>query len=105
MYLGQGADLARVGVPRSGLHRLLLAKYYVDELYDAALVRPLLGLFRWCAETFDLGVIDGAVNGVAAFFGRWALGLRRYQTGFVMNYALSMLAGVIALLGFLLWPR
>jgi hypothetical protein len=42
---------------------------------------------------------------VAAFFGRWALGLRRYQTGFVMNYALSMLAGVIALLGFLLWPR
>jgi NADH-quinone oxidoreductase subunit L len=105
MYLGTGADLARVGVPRSGLHRLLLAKYYVDELYDAALVRPLLGLFRWCAETFDLGVIDGAVNGVAAFFGRWALGLRRYQTGFVMNYALSMLAGVIALLGFLLWPR
>ncbi|PYM64915.1 MAG: NADH-quinone oxidoreductase subunit L, partial [Candidatus Rokuibacteriota bacterium] len=77
----------------------------VDELYDAALVRPLLGLFRWCAEAFDLGVIDGAVNGVAAFFGRCALGLRRYQTGFVMNYALSMLAGVIALLGFLLWPR
>jgi NADH-quinone oxidoreductase subunit L len=105
MYLGGGVDLAQVGVPRSGLHRLLLGKYYVDELYDRVFVQPFFRLCRWLAEVFDHGLIDGAVNGVAALFGRWALGLRQYQTGFVMNYALSMLVGVIALLGFLLWPR
>jgi NADH-quinone oxidoreductase subunit L len=105
MYLGPGADLARVGVPTSGVHRLLLHKYYVDELYDRALVRPTLALSRWCAEAFDAGVIDGAVNGVATVVERAAGRLRRYQTGFVMNYALSMLVGVVALLGWFLWPR
>ena len=54
---------------------------------------------------FDAGVIDGAVNGVATVIERAAGRLRRYQTGFVMNYALSMLVGVVTLLGWLLWPR
>ena len=89
----------------SGLHRLLLNKYYVDELYDRLIVRPLYVLSRWCAETVDAGVIDGAVNGVATVVERAAGRLRRYQTGFVMNYALSMLVGVVALLGWFLWPR
>jgi len=105
MYLGGGANLANVGVPRSGVHRLLLSKYYVDELYDRAIVVPLVRLFHWCAEVFDAGVIDGVVNGMAAGFVRAAGVARRSQSGFVMNYALSMLVGVIALLGFLLWPR
>jgi NADH-quinone oxidoreductase subunit L len=104
-YLRGRADLAKVGVPQHGLHHLLLDKYYVDELYDRALVRPILTLSRWCAESFDTGVIDGAVNGVATVFQRMASRLRRYQTGFVMNYALSMLVGVVTLLGWLLWPR
>jgi NADH-quinone oxidoreductase subunit L len=98
-------DVAKIGTPQNGIHRLLLNKYYVDELYDRAIVRPLLALSRWCAEAFDARVIDGAVNGLAAVIARAAGGLRRYQTGFVMNYALSMLMGVVALLGWFLWPR
>ena len=48
-----------------GLYRLLLNKYYVDEMYDAAIVQPIRivsqeGLWRG----FDVHVIDGAVNGV-----------------------------------------
>jgi NADH-quinone oxidoreductase subunit L len=105
MYLGGGANLAAIGVARHGLHRLLLHRYYVDELYDRAIVRPLLALSRWCAGPFDLGVIDGAVNGVAAAAGRLAGVLRRHETGFVMNYALSMLVGGVALLAWLLWSR
>jgi NADH-quinone oxidoreductase subunit L len=104
LYVRGRADVAKIGVPQSGLHRVLLNKYYVDELYDRALVRPILAFSRWCAEVFDAGVIDGAVNGVATLIGRAAGGLRRYQTGFVMNYALSMLVGVVTLLGWLLWP-
>jgi NADH-quinone oxidoreductase subunit L len=105
LYVRGRADLAKIGVPQSGLHRVLLHKYYVDELYDRAIVKPLLALSRWCAEAFDAGVIDGAVNGVATLIGGAAARLRRLQTGFVMNYALSMLVGVVALLGWVLWPR
>jgi NADH-quinone oxidoreductase subunit L len=105
MYVRGRADLAKVGAPQNAIHRLLLNKYYVDELYDRAIVQPIFALSRWCAEVFDAGVIDGAVNGVATVVERAARRLRRYQTGFVMNYALSMLVGVVALLGWFLWPR
>jgi NADH-quinone oxidoreductase subunit L len=105
MYLRGRADLAKIGVPRNGVHRLLLGKYYVDELYDRLFVQPILALSRWCADVLDAGVIDGAVNGVAAVIVGAAGRLRRYQTGFVMNYALSMLVGAAALLGWFLWPR
>ena len=105
LYVRGRADVAKIGVPQNGLHRLLLDKYYVDELYDRVFVRPLFALSRWCAEAVDARVIDGVVNGVAAVIARAAAGLRRYQTGFVMNYALSMLVGVVALLGWFLWPR
>jgi NADH:ubiquinone oxidoreductase subunit 5 (subunit L)/multisubunit Na+/H+ antiporter MnhA subunit len=44
MYLGGKADLAKVGVPQNGLHRLLLNKYYVDELYDRLIVQPIFAL-------------------------------------------------------------
>ena len=105
MYVRGRADLAKAGVPQNAIHRLLLNKYYVDELYDRAIVQPIFTLSRWCAEVFDAGVIDGAVNGVATVVEQAARRLRRYQTGFVMNYALSMLVGVVALLGWFLWPR
>ncbi len=105
LYGRGGADLARIGQPRHALHRLLLHKYYVDELYDRLVVRPFVALAEWAARVFDLGVIDGAVNGIASLVLAWAGRLRRYQTGFVMNYALSVLAGAVALLGLLLWPR
>jgi NADH-quinone oxidoreductase subunit L len=105
LYVRGRAEIAKIGVPQNGLHRLLLNKYYVDELYDRMFVRPLFALSRWCAEAVDTRVIDGVVNGIAAVIARAAAGLRRYQTGFVMNYALSMLVGVVALLGWFLWPR
>ena len=71
-----------------GLHRLLLNKYYVDEVYDAALVRPIGNASReglW--KGVDIGVIDGAVNGAAAVVGAAAWALRRLQTGSVRTYA------------------
>jgi NADH-quinone oxidoreductase subunit L len=105
MYLRGRADLARVGVPQNAVHRVLLHKYYVDELYDALFVQPIRRMAEWCARSFDLGVIDGAVNGIAELVGRAAGRLRHLQSGFVMNYALTMLIGVVALLGLLLWPR
>jgi len=91
-----------LGVPRNPLHALLLNKYYVDEIYDALIVNPAYRLYLWCARVFDLRVIDGIVNGVGSMVVAWARSLRRVQTGFVMNYALTMLLGALAVVAFLL---
>jgi NADH-quinone oxidoreductase subunit L len=105
MYIRRPFRAQDIGVPRGAIHRLLLRKYYVDEIYDAVLVRPAFRLWEWCAKVFDLGVIDGAVNGVGNTFVTLAAGLRRWQTGLVMNYALSMLVGAVAVVAFLLAVR
>ena len=87
-----------------GVARVLNRKYFVDELYDATIVHPIenvskVGLWRG----FDVGVIDGAVNGVAtAVDGASAL-LRRVQTGSVRTYAASLFFGVVTVLGYYLW--
>jgi NADH-quinone oxidoreductase subunit L len=87
-----------------GVHRLLLNKYYVDEVYDATIVHPIRvisqeGLWRG----FDVRVIDGAVNGAASMVGTSAAVLRRVQTGSVRTYAGSLLVGVVLILGYYLW--
>jgi NADH-quinone oxidoreductase subunit L len=96
---------ASIGVARNPVHKLLLEKYYVDELYDALFVRPIYHLSVWLARVFDPKVIDGGVNGVASLMTGWARGLRRVQTGFVMNYALAILLGAVAMVGYLLARR
>jgi NADH-quinone oxidoreductase subunit L len=88
----------------SGVHRLLLNKYYVDEVYDATIVEPIRvvsqeGLWRG----FDVKVIDGLVNGTATAVAGSAGALRRIQTGSVRTYASSILIGVVLVLGYYLW--
>ncbi len=102
VYVRRRIDPARIGVPRNPLHRLLLAKYYVDELYGALIVQPIYRLSLACAGVFDLRVIDGAVNGIAGAIAGWAETMRRVQTGYVRNYALGMLAGAVAIIAYLL---
>jgi NADH-quinone oxidoreductase subunit L len=91
-----------IGRPRTFVHRLLLNAWYVDWLYDRLVVRPLFALSGFLASVIDLRVIDGAVNGVGRAVVTWASGFRRLQTGYVVNYALTMLAGAVAIVGFLL---
>jgi NADH-quinone oxidoreductase subunit L len=98
-------ELAELAARRyAPLHRILLRKYYVDELYDATIVQPVKmvsteGLWRG----FDVRVIDGAVNGTGALVD-WASGaLRTLQTGSVRAYARSFFIGVVVILGYYLW--
>ncbi|MCI0546790.1 MAG: NADH-quinone oxidoreductase subunit L [Candidatus Rokubacteria bacterium] len=102
LYARGRVRVDRIGVPRNGLHRLVFEKYYVDEIYDALVVRPLFAVCAWCARTVDLGVIDGVVNGIGRGVVAWGRGLRQLQTGFVMNYAFTMLLGAIAMVAYLL---
>jgi len=98
-------DLAAAIATRfRGLYRLLLNKYYVDELYDAAVVKPIrTGSEHVLWQGVDEGVIDGAVNGTALVVATGSGVLRRLQTGSVRAYAGSMFIGVIVILGFYLW--
>jgi NADH-quinone oxidoreductase subunit L len=94
-------SMARTFAP---VYRLLLNKYYVDEIYDATVVQPIRvvsqeGLWRG----FDVRVIDGAVNGTATIVGASAAALRRLQTGSVRAYASSLFIGVVVVLGYYLW--
>jgi len=86
------------------IYRLLLNKYYVDELYDASVVHPLGAVSReglW--RGVDVGVIDGAVNGVGTVVDAGAATLRRLQTGSIRTYASSLFVGVVLILGYYLW--
>ncbi len=86
------------------LHTLLLNKYYVDELYDAVIVKPTVAISRgvlW--KVVDAEVIDGAVNGAGSVVETGATWLRRFQTGSVRVYAASILLGVVLVLGYYVW--
>jgi NADH-quinone oxidoreductase subunit L len=88
----------------SGVYRLLLNKYYVDELYDAAVVQPIRRTSEGALwKGLDVRVIDGAVNGVGAgVFGAGSL-LRRLQTGSVRAYGAGLMLGVVLVVGYYLW--
>jgi NADH-quinone oxidoreductase subunit L len=86
---------------RSGaLYRLLLNKYYIDEFYDRAIVRPFTATSAWLARVFDPGVIDGMVNGVAGTARSISVLWQRLQTGNVQHYLVGFLVGTLALLGY-----
>ena len=102
VYQKGGIDPDRVAASWPRLYALSKNKFYVDELYDAAIVRPLLALARG-ALRFDLGVIDGIVNGVAESARSWGAALARLQSGRVRDYLLFMTLGFAAVLGVLLW--
>jgi NADH-quinone oxidoreductase subunit L len=88
----------------TGLHKVLANKYYVDEAYDALIVRPVHAISSavlW--RGVDARLIDGAVNGTGALIRAGSAGLRRVQTGSVRAYAMAAFGGVIAMLGYYLW--
>jgi NADH-quinone oxidoreductase subunit L len=86
------------------IYRLLLNKYYVDEIYDAAIVQPIRivstgGLWKGV----DAGGIDLAVNGVGIGVRQSSSLLRRLQTGSIRAYAASLFLGAVLVLGYYLW--
>ena len=85
------------------IHRLLLSKYYVDEIYDALIVQPIKKLSTGALwKGVDAGLIDGTVNGVGLAVSGGSSLLRRTQTGSVRTYAFALFAGVVAILGYYL---
>src|SRR6266853_2502830 len=92
---------ARLAPPETGLARLLWKKWYVDELYDAILVRPVMWLSRevlW--KILEARIVDGLlVNGTAAASRAVGWLGSRLQTGEVGVYVVLFVIGVLAVVG------
>ncbi len=118
----EGRPAARFAEKFHGLYRLVYRKYFVDEFYNGVIVRGILGIgavASWLdahfidglvngaaafvrglsriSIGFDTHVVDGTVNRVGTIHTRISAGLRRLQTGFIYNYALSIVIGIVVI--------
>ena len=126
-YVRRPALPERLAAEPGAAQRILLNKYYVDELYDALFVNRIKGLGNLLAA-FDLGVVDGGVNGVGwtarmsaevsrlwdtwvidgvVNLGAFGIKLMSYparvvQTGLVQTYALLIVLGVLIFMAYYL---
>jgi NADH-quinone oxidoreductase subunit L len=88
------------------LYRLFDAKYFFDDVYNWFAARVVVdGSSSLLWKKVDAGLIDGIVNGAGGLTAAVARGLRGMQTGIVRGYAVVILGGAVALLGYLLWLR
>lgn len=81
-----------------GIYKLLYHKYYIDEIYQWLIDHLVDGTARvlfW----FDIYIINGLVNGIAALTGGAGRVLRYTETGQVQTYAAYMFAGVLIIVG------
>jgi NADH-quinone oxidoreductase subunit L len=86
------------GNPIGGfIYRVLLNKYYIDELYGLIIRYIVLGLANFAA-LFDRYVIDGLVNGSASFVRGIGRATSRSETGLLQNYGATLFGGVLILL-------
>jgi NADH-quinone oxidoreductase subunit L len=93
---------ARITARFPVLYEYIYNKYFVDELYDATVVEPIKNSSDFLWHGVDEKVVDGAVNGSATTVGWLSAHLRKLETGFVQNYALAILVGVVLVTGYLI---
>ena len=85
------------------IYRFLLNKWYFDELYDWAFVRPAMKLGRVLWKGGDGAIIDGfGPDGISALTRRLAGRAGRMQSGYVYHYAFAMMIGVVAIISWYL---
>jgi NADH-quinone oxidoreductase subunit L len=101
--IGIGFALFR-NTPLRRMPKILEEKWRLDEFYNGYIVDPITSLSRnglW--KGFDLGFIDGIVNGIAHFVMAFGDFVRRAQVGFVRSYAAIILVGALAVIGYFIY--
>jgi NADH-quinone oxidoreductase subunit L len=105
LYLKQPGKPAAIAKSMGGIYTTLFNKYYVDELYAAAIVGPLMWISRailW--KVVDVEVIDGAVNGIAHGAREVGDASRHTQSGNTRSYAVWVVIGAIVIIAVVFWP-
>jgi len=99
IYLTQPAMADRLAARFKGIHKVLANKWYIDNLYEATVVRFTMWFSRaFLLRVVDNGVIDGALNGSGRLTASVASVARRLQTGIAQNYATLVVAGIVMIL-------
>jgi NADH-quinone oxidoreductase subunit L len=104
MYIKSPETPASLAQSLSGPYKLLYGKYFIDEIYQAVIVRPLV----WFSENVlwhvvDERAIDGTVNGIATVSRETGDRLRHANTGNIRSYATWIVLGVVVFTSLLLW--
>ncbi|MEO6050866.1 MAG: NADH-quinone oxidoreductase subunit L [Pyrinomonadaceae bacterium] len=90
--------------PLRKMPKILEQKWRIDELYNGYIVDPITNLSRntlW--KGFDLGFVDGIVNGIGHFVMEFGSVVRQLQVGFVRSYAAIILIGAVAVIGYFIY--
>ena len=90
--------------PLRKMPKILEEKWRIDELYNGYIVDPITNLSRntlW--KGFDVGFIDGIVNGIGHFVVEFGGVVRQLQVGFVRSYAAIILIGALAVIGYFIY--
>ncbi len=105
LYLKQPGKPEALAKSMRGAYTTLLNKYYVDEIYAALVVTPLLWISRtvlW--QTVDVRAIDGTVNGIADGATDIGDGVRHTQSGNTRSYAVWVVIGALVIIAIIFWP-
>jgi NADH-quinone oxidoreductase subunit L len=81
----------------TGYKKILADKWYIDELYNSLIVKPLNGIAGFLKTVVEKSIIDGIVNGTGRFVNYSARQLRLMQSGQVGNYILFMVLSITVL--------
>ena len=84
--------------------KILRDKWRIDEFYNGYIVNPLTDISReglW--KGFDVGVVDGIVNGIGHSITAFGGVVRQIQVGFVRSYAAFMLFGALIVIGYFIY--
>ena len=81
----------------TGFRKILADKWYIDELYDSIIVKPLYSIAGFLKTVVEKSIIDGIVNGTGRFVNYSARQLRLLQSGQVGNYILFMVLSITVL--------
>ncbi len=100
LYVGKKTVPSAEGTYDSAFHKVVMNKYYVDELYEAIITKPLNSLSTFLHTFIERMGIDGLVNGIGNFVIEAGKSVRYTQSGYTGVYLLSMVVGVILLILF-----
>ena len=103
IYMTGTSQLAFVKQMLAPLYELLFNKYFVDEIYDFLIVKPVKSIGKFMEERAEKGGIDFSVDQVGRQVREVSRGISMWQSGKVRMYALNMVAGMVTILLFVIF--
>ncbi|PSH04404.1 MAG: NADH-quinone oxidoreductase subunit L [Acidobacteria bacterium] len=94
----------KIAAASGGLYKLVLNKYWIDEVYSAVIIGPLVALsraFLW--QIVDQKVVDGSINETATAVRGVSHVVRQQQSGLIRSYAGWIAAGAAVIVAYMVW--